>query len=79
MGGAVLMGNQGHLILQTRRGAESPGPAHSNLSEPRPAPDHQQMEANEEVFKLQFAATQYKSLVSKVKIAYFISPFFCAR
>jgi hypothetical protein len=68
----VLMGNQGHLILQTRRGAESPGPAHNNLSEPRPAPDHHQMEANEEVFKLQFAATQYKSLVSKVKSTFFI-------
>ena len=61
----MLLGNQGHLILQ-RRGAESPSPAHNNLTEPRPAPHHHQMEANEEVFKLQFAAAQYKTLVSKV-------------
>ncbi len=59
--GAVLLGNQGHLILQTRGSS----PAHpDNLTQPRPALDH--MADSEEVFKLQFAATQYKTLVSKV-------------
>ena len=67
--GAPLLGNQGHLLLQTSRAGGSP--AHSdNLTEPRPAPDH--LGTNEEVFKLQFAATQYKTLVSKVEWDIFI-------
>lgn len=60
-GGGALLGNQGHLILQTTGGAS---PAH-NLSEPRPALDD--VGNYEEVFKLQFAATQYKTLVSKAE------------
>ena len=57
-GEAVMLGNQGHLIT---------GPAHNNLSAPRPASHNLVQDGiidNEEMFRLQFAASQYKALVS---------------
>jgi len=55
----ILLGNQGHLISEL-------GPGH-NLSVPRPASHNLIQDGivdNEEMFKLQFAASQYKALVS---------------
>ena len=57
-----LPGNQGHMMM-----ISSPGTLASNLSGPRPASQNLIQDGivdNEEMFKLQFAASQYKALVS---------------
>ena len=61
-----MIGNQGHMILRKEINNES------NLTEPRPASQNLIQDGlldpgNEEMFKLQFAASQYKALVSNAE------------
>jgi len=60
-----MLGNQGHLILHHKNQQSN------NLTEPRPAEQNLLedglVQTNEEIFKLQFAASQYKTLVSNAQ------------